>query len=391
MKFTTQLSNFQKLLQKVLPAVPARAAFEALEYISLSLVGDELTAIASDTEITIKSKTTVAGANNGELLVPAKKINEIVKVLDATKDMHLECNDDFVIKITSGKGKFQINGMNPEEYIELPELFDVELPSIKDKTDKNHATAFFKKEIIQKLATQTYFAVSQDEYRLNMSGVLFQFRQTYVNAVATDSFRLVRSTTFATETEFPNDINILVPARAVEICRKVDEDLTMLLDMEQEKHSSLRMDFGDTTIVTRLINENFPKYEAIIPVSNNCQATFDISEILGAIKRVAPIANERYKKCKLDFSAEKLKVICENEDTNEEAIEEVSAELLDADEFSITFNIKYLEEVMQNVSPDDTMNNLVSMFFISSDKAALIKPKSEQESLVMILMPIRMS
>jgi DNA polymerase-3 subunit beta len=391
MKFTTQLSNFQKLLQRVMPAVAPRATFEALEYISLSLEGNELIAIASDNEITIKSKTTVEGNGNGEILIPAKKINEIVKVLDSTKDMHFECKDDFIIKITSGKGKFQINGMNPEEYVELPKLLATDPPSIEKKKGKNTSIAFFKREIIQKLAAQTYFAVSQDEYRLNMSGVLFQFRKSYVNVVATDSFRLVRSTAFADEHEYPNEVDILVPARAVEICKKIDENLIMSLDAEQENHSLLRMDFGDTTIVTRLINENFPKYEAIIPVSSNCQATFDVSELLNAVKRVAPIANEKQKKCKLEFFEDKLKVISENEDTSEEATEEIPAELLDADTFAATFNIKYLEEVMQNISPDDTTNNLVSMFFVSADRAALVKPKADQESLIMILMPIRMA
>jgi len=387
MKFTTQLSNFQKLLQKVLPAVAQKAHFDALEHISLSLVDNDLTAVASDTEISIKSKTTVYGEGNGEILVPAKKINEIVKVLDSTKDMHFECNDDFVIKITSGKGKFQIKGMDPDDYIELPELFDAELPAMDAE---NNSTAFFKKEVIQKLASQTHFAVSKDEYRLNMSGVLFQFRKSYTNAVATDSFRLVRSTTFANENEFPTEIDILVPARAVEICKKVDEDLIMLLDTEKERPSSLRMDFGETTIVTRLISESFPKYEAIIPTSSICQATFDISDLLSALKRVAPISNEQNKKCKLEFFEDKLKVITGNEDSGEEGVEEIAAELLEMETFSITFNIKYLEEILQNITPSDTVNNLVTMFFVSQDKAALIKPKAEQESLIMILMPIRM-
>jgi len=395
MKFTTQLATFQKLLQKVMPALPQRNQYnDALDHISLSLVDNELTAVASDTEISIKSKTFVAGDSNGEVLIPAKKINEIVKVLDSTKDMHFECstqenergNTDFIIKINSGRGKFQVKGMNPDEYIELPEIFDAELPAVDEG---NNSTAFFKKEVIQKLATQTHFAVSKDEYRQNMNGVLLQFRKSYANAVATDSFRLVRSTTFAAENEFPDEVDILVPARAIDICKKVDEDLIMLLDTENERSSLLRMDFGETIVVSRLISETFPKYEAIIPTTSSCQATFDISDLLAALKRVAPISTEQNKKCKLEFTEERLKLITGDEGSGEQGTEEISAELLEAETFTVTFNIKYLEEILQNISPSDTVNNLVTMFFVSPDRAALIKPKSEQESLIMILMPIR--
>ena len=389
MKFSTQLSDFQKLIQKVLPAIPSRAAFDALEHILLTLEDGELTAVASDNEITIKSKIVVDGSQNGQVLIHARKINEIVKVLDSTKEMHFECpENEFTIKITSGKGKYQIHGMDADDYIELSELFDEKIPS---PDSKSNSVAFFAKEVIQKLAEKTYFGVSQDEYRLNMSGVLIQFRESYVNAVSTDSFRLIRSTAFAGEKEFPKNIDFIVPARAVEICRKIDSDLIMMLDSETETPKYLRMDFGNTTIVSRLIDENFPKYEAIIPVSSNCQATFDVSELLSGLKRVAPVASEKNKKCRLEFSSDKLKLVTENEDAGEEATDEIAAELNNEETFNITFNIKYLEEIMQNITPNDTTNNLVIMHFISSEKAALIKPKSEQDALVMILMPIRMA
>jgi DNA polymerase-3 subunit beta len=392
MKFSTQLSDFQKLIQKVMPAVPARAAYDALEHILLILENNELTAIASDNEITIKSTISVEGTENGQILIPAKKTNEIVKVLDSTKEIHFECSaDEFMIKIVSGKGKYQINGMDSEEYIELPELFDVEISG--DSEAENNLFASFKKEEIQRLAGKTYFGVSQDEYRLNMSGVLFQFRENYVNAVSTDSFRLIRATLFAGEKSFPREIDITIPSRAIEICRKIDSDLTMLMDGngEDEKPRYLRMDIGNTIVVTRLIDESFPKYEAIIPHSSSCQATFDVSELLGGVKRVAPVANEKNKKCRFEFSVDKLKIITENEDSGEEATDEIPCELTDAEEFSITFNIKYLEEIMQNITPNDTTNNLVVVHFVSPDKAALIKPKSEEDLLIMILMPIRMA
>jgi DNA polymerase III sliding clamp (beta) subunit (PCNA family) len=102
-------------------------------------------------------------------------------------------------------------------------------------------------------------------------------------------------------------------------------------------------------------------------------------------------SDDKTKKCRLEFSEKELQIIVESEFSSDKGVDKIPCELLEMDSFSIVFNIKFFIEMIQNITPNDTTDNLVTMFFITPDKAALIKPKAEEEALVMILMPIRMN
>jgi DNA polymerase-3 subunit beta len=387
MKFTTQSIELQKALSKVMPAVPSKPPFEVLEFMHLELVDNLLTITTSDLELNIRSNLYVTDGENGAILVPAKKFHDIVNVLNATKDVTFECDtDEHIVKLVCGKSKYQIGGMDAEDYIELPSLFSMDIPT-EDEASNN--VIHFKREVANRLANKTSFAVSQDEHRPNMGGVFFQFRENYVNAVSTDSFRLVRATEFADDKPFPNELDILVPVRAIDLLRKVDTDIVMLYS-EHENYKQLRIDIDNTIVVTRLINERFPKYEAIIPTATSCQLSFDVNDMMSAIKEISPVITQYNKKCTLDFKDGVLKVMASDDGSGGEAVSEIAAELLDAEEFKISFNINYLKDMIGNVPPD-AEDNIVQMFFVNADKAALVKPKSNKESLIMILMPIRMN
>ncbi len=395
MKFRIQATAFQSLLNKVLPATPAKSQLnEILEHILFDVSDGKLIAIGTDNELSIKSSIDVDIAEEGKILVPAKKLNEVIRVINSSEDIEFISDEALNIRINSGKSKFVLKGMEADEYIELPEILNEYKPDIDNLNDRQ---TFLQKSKIQRLAEKTYFAVSTDEYRLNMSGVLFQFRESYINAVSTDSFRLVRTTEFAGELPYLKDINIIVPVRTVEVLRKVEDDIILSLENEGENMAYLRIDFGETVIVSRLIDASFPKYEAIIPVTSNADANLDISDLLKALKQVAPLAHEKARNCRLNITESEMIISTENDDLGETATCSIPVEFIDKTEeklyeegFLISFNIKYLEELLQNITQNDTTDNIVELHLIEPTKAALIKPKAEQDLLTMILMPIRL-
>jgi len=389
MKFTTNLTEFVKCLHRVFPAIPIKQApFELLEFFNLELKDNELTIIASDVDVTIKTTTIVEGREDGSVLVKAKRFLDFLKGLDPSKELIIENSEDndLVLEIISGVTKFRFDCQDTDQYIELPELLKKEAPT-KDTPD----TIFFEKEAINKLTEKTAFAITDDSFRTNMTGVLFQFRDTYVNAVATDSFRLARYTHFANADSFPGQLDLLIPQKTVEILKRIDSDAIFSYDTQQEKPKKLRIDYGETIIISALIKETFPNYEAIIPTSTNYTTTFDISAFLDALKKVAIVTNPTNKRCELVFSTDTLKIITKNIEYGKQEVgtTEIPCELEGAEEFSVTFNSKHIEEMIGNITSNETNNNLISMYFVSPEKAALIKPKSDTDLILEILMPIR--
>jgi len=231
-----------------------------------------------------------------------------------------------------------------------------------------------------------------------MCGMLIQFRDTYLNSVSTDSVRLVRYTHFGEgEQKFPENLDLLIPEKAVEVFRKIDADVNMCYEFSKskkeesakEKPNMLRIDYDNTTLSTKLIKETFPAYEKIIPVSDSCNATFDISAFIEASKTVRPVVNKETKLCKLEFTKDMLQLVADDSDKNRKGISEVQCELDGAEDFSIAFDIDFLTEMVGNISSNETTNNLVGIHFLDANKAALIKPKSDVNQILQILMPKR--
>ena len=390
MKFTSQVKDLQDCLQKVIPAVNSRPAFDLLELFSLELIGNDLIVIASDLELTIKARLIVQGEEDGSVLVNATTINNILKGLPTGSDIAFEVStDDYNVVLKSGKTTFEIQGVESDEYIELPDIIKKDTPKEGDSN-----TVLLKQGIIKKLADKTYFAICKQEYRANMCGMLIQFRETYLNSVSTDSFRLVRYTHFAEgEQKLPENLDLLVPEKAVEVFRKIDADAILSYEFskdKKEKANMLRLDYGNVTLSTKLIKETFPNYEKIIPASDNCNATFDISAFIDAIKTIRPVVNQATKQCKLQFTKNTLQLVVDDTDKNRKGIAEIQCELEGEDEFLIVFNIDYLSEMISNISSNETTNNLIGMHFLEATKAALIKPKSDSDQILEILMPTRM-
>lgn len=400
MKFTTALSEFQSILQKTLPAIPKKSTLPVLEHLHFSLSDDKLRIIATDQDITIMSNLKVNGTDDGSVLVPGRRISEIAKALSNSGEIEFSTKEDsFDITIKTANGKYGMKGLNPEEYLDLPELFDSEKPKF-DKPEDLQPTdgtidvgdkvpaAYLKKSDISKIASKTVFAVSTDEFRPAMNGVLFQFRETYINAVATDSFRLVKATLSSEKALFPNDLDLIIPARAVDILKKIDNDLVMSFIETNGKITHTRFDVGDTVFISKLIDEKFPPYESVIPKENPINVKISQKELIAAIKRVSIFTSEISLQVRIVLENDQLKVTGEDEETGANADEVITCDY-QGEQFMIGFNHKYLEEALQNIETSD--DDEITVLLSEPTRPALIKPGTEKDDLLMLIMPVRLS
>ncbi len=256
MKFTVNLADFAKVLNKVLPAVPRKSTLPVLEHFQFILNSGRLDVIATDQDIILKASIQVDGQADGAVLVPAKKISEIVKALDNIGTLEFAVDmSNYEITLKTDAGNYDMKGLDADEYLRLPELFETEKPDLDHiKADEDREIAFIKSHDIQKMIANTSFAVSTDEFRPAMTGIYFQFRGPNAYAVATDSFRLSRAFITAGEHLFPEDFDVIIPANAAEILRKIEGDVILSSISNFNKLSNLRFDFDDVVFITKIIN-----------------------------------------------------------------------------------------------------------------------------------------
>jgi DNA polymerase III subunit beta len=385
MNFKVTLSDFKDAIQKVLPAMPRKSTLPVLEHLSFSLENALLKIIASDQDIIIMSSVEVEQYEEGKILVPGYRINEIVKALDKGNIQFISDVETFEIELKTHKGKFKMKGLDEEEYLDIPILFSTEKPSIDES---NPPAGRFTKDELSRLADKTFFAVSTDEFRPAMTGVLFQFKGDLVNAVSTDSFRLVKAVCKSEAGNFSNDLDVILPARTVELLRKIDDDVSMSVIETDGKITHVRFDYGNTVLTSRIIDEQFPAYENVIPTDNPFEATIPLSEFLSALRRVSIFASVSSYQVKVRFESNQMKLVGEDEDSGTKGDESLACEY-DLEPFSIGFNYRYLDQALQNAEDDIGEDGMIVMSFSEPNRPALIMPKENREMLTMLIMPVK--
>ncbi len=392
MKFTVSLAEFSKVLNKVLPAIPRKSTLPVLEHLHFTLQDGQLDIVATDQDIIIKVGITVMGIDNGAVLVPARRLSEIVKALDSIGSIDFE-NDpyNFDIKISTSVGTYDMKGLDPDEYLHLPELFDSEKPNLDNleiNPDKN--IAVFKPHEISRLTNTTAFAVSTDEFRAAMTGVLFQFRGSFINAVATDSFRLVRVKLESEEVIYPEEFDVIIPARAIDYLKKVDSDVIMSSIDSYGKITHLRFDIQDLVFITRIIDERYPPYETVVPQYNDKILKVSRKEFTSSVKRISIFTNQISNQIRIEVFANELVISAEDEDSGAKAIERLNCDF-NSEEIILGFNYKYLEDALTHLEPNPDDGDYIYFHIGEAVKPILLYTAPEEKDVLMLLMPVRVA
>ena len=205
-KVTAQRGNVVPVLSNVL--------FEAVDNV--------LNLSATDLEISVKAKTTVAVKKEGKITLPAKKLLEIASKLP-DKPVEFSLNEDNnVVSITCGNSKFEIIGISAQEF---PKIED----SIEDGTEIE-----IEIEPLLKSIKNTVYAVANYENRNVISGVFCLIKDNKLEMAATDGNRLTRIIETIDNKE-GKTAKLVIPSKTLNefarICSFVpDEKVSLIVD-----------------------------------------------------------------------------------------------------------------------------------------------------------------
>jgi DNA polymerase-3 subunit beta len=241
----------------------------------------------------------------------------------------------------------------------------------------------FETEKLKSLIYQSAFAVSSDELRPAMMGVLFQAHESALRIVSTDGHRLVRLVYQGADPAALKK-DIIIPAKALSVlARSIDGDKTEC----SFSATHARFEFQKSVLVTRLIDETYPNYESVIPAENDKALRINREQLIGAIRRVALYASAATHQIRLTIGPTSLVVAAQDVDFGGEAKENVSCEY-SGDELEIGFNSVYLTDILSHLD-----GNEVEFKFSSPTRAAIVAPVSTtgDVDVLMLVMPVRLN
>jgi len=364
MKMTVAREALIAGLQKVQAIVNPHQTLPVLSNLLFVAENDELTLTGTDLDVTVQARIKAQVTRAGRTTLPAKRLLPIARDLPH-EEAEIQGNDKDQAEIRSGSAFFRLNGLAAEDFpqtaaIEKPRLYNVE------------------QKLFKAMLLRTGYAVSRDDSRPVLNGVLMSFRNEKLTVVATDGRRMAL---VEHELEFPqaDEADYILPIKSVnELIPLLQDTGTLKVEAGANRVSFTGEDF---VFSSKLTEGMFPNYRQVIPEACEQRVTIERESFMHAVRRVALLTDEKSNVVKMMISRNSVEVTAATPDVGE-ARESVPVKY-SGEKIEISFNPDYLIDPLKNLVTDE-------IFFEMRDDTSPGVIKSDDPFLY-VIMPIRVA
>ncbi len=366
MELVVRKNELLRELQLFQGIVERKNTIPILANILVEAKGDEVRMLATDLEVALRSRCPATVAKPGALTLPAKKLYEIVKALPET-DVRIE-QDKAGVRVAADRFDSRMQTLPREDFPSLPEAGSG--PSIA-----------LPRAAIRQMVAKTQFAITGEDTRFFLNGAKFIMRPTSLTLVATDGHRLALVDVQHT-LDVEGEVGVILPKKTLlEVGKLVADGDGPVLFAQGENHLFFEVD--GRTLISRMIDGQFPAFERVIPKGNDKTIEFDRERLTSAVKRVALLSNERSRAVKFEVAKGKVEVTSSSSEFGE-AREQLPVEF-DGGAMAISFNAQYVLDFLNVVETD-----VVSLSLKDEVSQAVMKPVgADGYDYTYVIMPMR--
>ena len=368
MHFTVNASEINAGMSLVTHALSARPMRQVYEGVLIETADEGLYLTCTDGEMTIRTRVNATISEEGVALMPAKLFGELLRKLSGEIDIAIDKR--FRADIRAQGSNTNMAGTDASEFPDVPEVqeqeFTVELPQEK----------------LRDAVGRIMFAVSTDETRRILTGVLMEVAPQEIRFVGLDGFRLAMQKVAGDFTlpEGKESVSAIIPGRIL------GEFARMLGEGEEPARvvcgkNRFMIAFEDTCCYTSLLTGEFINYKQIVPTSWQSQVRLRRDDFITAIERASLMAREgKNNLLRLSLTDREMNITANAERGT--ALETIPVEY-SQESFKIAFNARYLYDVIRNVYTEE-----MCMRFNSSVSPCTIAPL-EGDQYIYLVLPVR--
>ena len=364
MKFSATKEKILEGLQQVQNVVSTRTTLPILSNVLLQAKEGTVNLTTTDLDVGVRGGFEANVDKAGATTLPARRLFTIIRELPSS-EISVEVDGKNAASIRSGQSFFKILGLPEEEFPPLPKFENAKVVTMRQKDLRDGLR-------------KTAYAISTDETRYVLNGVLFSFKENKLTLVATDGRRLAM---VDIELEFPrsHEADIIVPTKAVtELQRLLTDDGDVKISVGT---GQIAFDLNNTLLVSKLIEGNYPNYKQVIPSEAKERVTLERETFLNSLRRVSLLASDKSNSIKLNFSKNNIEITANTPEVGE--ARESLAVVYKGREFSIAFNPEFLMAPLRNLAEDEIFFDLIDEM-----SPGVLKI---QTPFLYVLMPMRVS
>ncbi len=370
MKFTLSSNALSSRLQTLAKVINSKNSLPILESFLFQVHNGQLTLTASDSENVMQTSLKLDQFDtDGDFAIPSHTVLDAVKELPE-QPLTFEVNmSTFEVTVGYQNGQYQFTAQNADEYPQTaPIQNDVHAITID-------ATA------LNENINRTLFATDNNEIRPVMNGIYFDLTTDCLAFVASDGHKLVRCRDYSIKSETP--AAFILPKKPATLLRNVlDKDSGDVVI--KFNSNSAEIHFAEGKLSCRLIEGNYPNYNAAIPNDNPNELTIDRKSLLSAIRRILPFASMSSQLIRFRLEAGMLELSSEDIDFATRAKESLVCEYTGAP-LQIGFRGDFFTEILNSIDTDELKIKLGD-----PSRAGIVVPSKqpENEDVLMLIMPL---
>ncbi|MCX6965120.1 MAG: DNA polymerase III subunit beta [Verrucomicrobia bacterium] len=351
-------------LQRTQNVVSNRPTLPILTNALLEADEEGLWITTTDLEVGIRCRVEARVEKTGSTTLPARKLVSIIRELPSS-EIILEVDSKNAASIRCGASFFKIFGLPKEEFpafpaFEEPKSLKIRQSELKDGLRK------------------TSYAISSDEARYVLNGILFSLKDNKLMLVATDGRRLAL---FDSDLEFPesHERDFILPTKAVtELQRLLSEDGEVEISSSENLVS---FELNGARLVSKLVEGNYPNYRQVIPGEAKERIALEREAFHNCVRRVSILSSDKTSSVRLNFTKNNLDITANTPEVGE-AKESMSINYKGRD-ISIAFNPEFLMDPLRNLPNDEVFLELIDEM-----SPGVIKI---QTPFLYVIMPMRVS
>jgi len=371
MELTIQRDDLLRGLQKSQSVAEKRSSMPVLSNVLLEAKEQQLHLTATNLEVSFTGSHEANVTDEGAITIQARKFYEIVKELPFP-EVRITEKENHWVNISSGSTEYNLVGLPADEFPQVMKYEDISWVDMD---------AALLKEMIDK----TIFAVSTEETRYNLSGIYFEKVEDEdpicLKLVATDGHRLSFIQKPLPEVvKFDFDKGIIIPRKGMQELSRLLEESQQVQVAFQENTAIFRN--GKSTLIMRLIDGDFPDYNAVIP--KDCKRVLEVerSRFIEMLRRMSIISTDRYRGIRCKIQSDQMEIISNNPEIGD-AREEIPV-TYNGEEMTIAFNPRYFMETLAVMKSKTILAKMID------ESSACIISGEEDEGFFSVVMPMRL-
>ncbi|MDR1146755.1 MAG: DNA polymerase III subunit beta [Verrucomicrobiales bacterium] len=330
MKISIQRDKFLAGLQVVQSVVSTRTTLPVLSNVLIKTGDGTVTLSTTDLDTGIRTTVEAVIEKAGGITLPARRLFSIIRELPAA-EITIEVDAKLHASIRSGNSFFKIMGLAETDFPPFPKADSAQLFKLEQA-------------VFRDMLKKTAYAMSTDESRYVLNGTLLSFKDNKLTLVATDGRRLAL-VDHEIEVLKTSEMDVILPTKAVNELQHILTDQGEVVIATANNQISFTV--GDTFLVSKLIEGNYPNYRQVIPTETKERITLERELFLNSVRRVALLSSEKSNSVKLNFGKNILEITANTPDVGE--ARESLAINYKGKEFATAFNPEYLADPLRNL------------------------------------------